>query len=134
MVTTFGVTVHWLPKIFFVPSTILDVVVCLHSPQTEVCPLCVRACILPDMTLGVAIRPESVSYVLGPAQHDPRHNRLSSQSSNQSLSAACQDCSLVDCFYGSLLVFFRRSHPFFLLWFCILDYMPPKFKIHNMSF
>ena len=39
----------------------------------------------------VAIRPESIRYMLGPAQHDPRRNRLSSQPSDRSLFAACQD-------------------------------------------
>ena len=34
----------------------LGVAVCLHSRQTEVCPLCAGTCILPDMTLGVVVR------------------------------------------------------------------------------
>ena len=31
-------------------------------------------------------------------------------------------------------LFFRRSLSFFLLWFCLSDYVPPKFEIHNMIF
>ena len=72
--------------LIFFSSTTFGVIVCLHTPQTKVCPLCagaflgttidIAACcmlrplFLPGMTAGmssvfIALRPKSVNYVPG---------------------------------------------------------------------
>ena len=97
---------------YFYSSTTLGVAVCLHSPQTKVCLLCVGVvlgttigvaiyCIsrfpfLPRITLGMssvftALRPglSAVCWDFRFPQHDHQHCCPSSQPSDQSLSAAC---------------------------------------------
>ena len=79
-----GVAVRHTLKLIFDSNITLGIVVCLHSPQTDVCPLCAKGvlgttidiairCVsrLPfflGTTLGmpsifIALRPESVHYV-----------------------------------------------------------------------
>ena len=86
LVMSTSVAVRHTLRAHFYSRTTLDVAVCLHIPQTEVCPLCTRGvlgttigiairCIsrlpfLPDTTLGmpsvfITLRPESVRCVLG---------------------------------------------------------------------
>ena len=55
LVTTLGVAVHCLLRIFFVPNMTLGIVVCFHNPHTRVYLLCAGTYILPNMTLGVVV-------------------------------------------------------------------------------
>ena len=79
-----GIVVRHTLKAHFCSSTTLGIAICLHSPQTKVCPLCAGAVLgttinivvrclsrppfLPDMTLGMlfvftALRSKSVCCV-----------------------------------------------------------------------
>ena len=84
--TSVSVAVRRTLWVHFCSSTILSIVVCLHNPQTEVCPLCARTVL--GTTIGIAIYCISRPLFL---QHDSRCCRLSSQPSDWSLSIVCQD-------------------------------------------
>ena len=82
----FSSCLAWLsvfPYVFIVlkPKSIrcvLGLVFCLARPSIQ-------------QVIFVAIKLESVCYLLGLAQYDSRYNHLSSQPSERSLSATCQD-------------------------------------------
>ena len=62
----------------------------------------------------IAIRPESVRYVLGPAQHDPQCNRPFSQPLDRSLSTVCQDFAPQQvAFVEACWSFLEGRFPFF---------------------